>query len=109
MDQSFPWNQAEDGMTRALNHAEADVPSWGEKANAFLRTYAEKKEYFTGYMVVMASELDASFPAPPTSKAWGQIFRMAAKRGVIENSGRTMPHPKRHGCPAAIWRSLVFA
>ena len=100
---------AEQGMTRALQHAEADVPTWGEQADAFLKAYALKNEYFTGYMLVLASELDPDFPTPPTGKAWGMIVRNAVRAGVIENSGKTMPHPKRHGCPATIWRSLVFA
>lgn len=98
----------DDGMKRALDHAEEETPAWGELALAFLRCYAQKEPAFAAYMVVMASENDGAFPIPPNSRAWGTVFRAAAKARIIENSGTTVEHPKRHACPAIVWRSLIF-
>jgi hypothetical protein len=99
---------AQDGIQRAVAHAEADHHGWTERALDFLREYARKNERFPGFFVTAASEKDRAFPQPKNEKAWGAIYRRAAREGVIIDSGKTMKHPKRHGCPATIWRSRIF-
>jgi hypothetical protein len=98
---------AQDGIQRAVAHAEADHHGWTERALDFLREYARKNERFPGFFVTAASEKDRAFPQPKNEKAWGAIYRRAAREGVIIDSGKTMKHPKR-GCPATIWRSRIF-
>lgn len=99
---------ARDGMQRALNHAEADVPTWGEQAFQFLKTYALQNEYFTGFMVTMASEQDSLFPTPENEKAWGSVYRRAMHAGLIEKTQKRMPHPRRHASEAIVYRSKVY-
>lgn len=98
----------DEGIRRACEHAETDKPGWTTEALRYLQRYAERHQEFAGFMVTMQSELDASFPKPETTKAWGQVYRLALKGGLIEKTGRDMPHPRRHGCPAEIYRSLVW-
>lgn len=100
--------QAREGMSRALEHAEADVPAWGDLALQWLRKYAETHAQFPGWFVTEESSRDPNFPAPKNSRAWGAIWKQAQRLGIIEATNRTMPHPRRHGCPAVVWRSLVL-
>lgn len=107
--------QAEDGMRRALDHAErdypkqgAEYPTWGEAALAWLRAYAERHEEFPGWFVTSESSRDPKFPDPINPKAWGMIWRRAQRLGIVVHSGKTTPRPTRHGCPAVVWRSLVY-
>lgn len=99
---------ANDGMKRALDHAESDVPGWTELALEFVRRYAERNEYFPWYFITMAAEQDKNFPAPEGGQSWGGINRRAQNLGIIEKSDRTMSHPRRHASETRVWRSLVF-
>ncbi len=98
----------DEGMARALDHAETDCPGWSDTAMAFLKRYAEEHAEFTAFMVTAASELDRSFPLVSNPRAWGQVYRQAMKMGVIEKTDRFMPHPRRHACPAMVFSSLVY-
>ena len=109
IDEQGRARQARDeGMSRALAHAEADTPSWGEIAYAWLYRYATSHERFTGFILTAESHRDKTFPQPANERAWGQVYRRATKSGVIRDSGQTMPHPRRHACKAIVWRSLVY-
>ena len=99
--------QAEAGMTQALQHAEAVVPSWGDQALAFLKSYAERNQCFTAWLVTRCAELHKDFPAPPTGKAWGAIFKRAAYLGYIRRTGYA-PDPNRHASPCPVWTSLIY-
>jgi hypothetical protein len=97
------YHQRDEGMARAIDHAESDEPGWSDRALAFLSSYAALHGEFTAFMVVGAAELQGFSHAH--AKGWGSVFRKAAREGVIRKTGRTMPHPGRHGCPADVWSS----
>ena len=99
---------AERGMTLAAEKANRLVPKWTDIAYDFLKLYAAREHQFTGFIVVAASKLDKTFPQPTNERAWGQVFRRALRDGLVIKNGRTMPHPKRHGCAAWVWESLIF-
>ena len=99
--------QRDEGMDRALDKAERDVPKWGDLALDWLRRYAETHEEFPGWFVTQGAELDPNFPKAK-GQAWGAIWVRAQKAGIVRDSGKRMPHPRRHGCPAVVWTSLVF-
>jgi len=99
---------ANTGIQSALSHAESDVPGWSALALEFVRKYAERNEFFPWYFITAEAELDKTFPAPATGKAYGGICRRAIDTGIIVDSGKTTAHPRRHGVKATIWKSLVF-
>lgn len=105
--QELARSDGELGMQRALERAERDHERWGEIAFEFLRRYAKAHAEFPGFFVTMASDADPSFPQPENERAWGGIWKKAVRAGVVRDSGRTMPHPKRHGCKAIVWVSLL--
>ena len=96
------------GMALALDKAEREHEGWSSIALNFLRKYAAENAEFPGYFVTMASGLDPEFPQPGNEKAWGSVWRKAAKLGIVRDSGKTMPHPKRHACKAIVWKSLLY-
>ena len=99
--------QAEEGMGRALDRAEREIPSWADLALDYLKRYAQQHHEFPGFFVTMQSETDPNFPKPTNERAWGGIWRKAARLKIVTDTGRTMPHPRRHGCKAIIWKSLL--
>jgi hypothetical protein len=96
----------DEGMARAQSHAEADAPGWSDTAYGFLLNHARATAQFTSYEFRQAMRIMGK-PMPPTDKAFGPVFRRAAREGVIEKAGYTQ-HPERHCSPTPIWRSLVF-
>lgn len=93
------------GMAQALAHAERVNDGWADIAAAALLIYARTHARFTAYDFRQAYHA-AGKPAPPTDKAFGSIFKQAAKDGVIERIGY-QPHPERHASPTVAWRSLI--
>jgi hypothetical protein len=105
--QEIARRQAEEGMRRSLEHAEAECEGWGDRALAYLRHYAENHDRFPGWFATQAAELTGSVPAPPTRKAWGAIFIKAARLGWIRKDGYTPDiHRKSNPCP--VWASKVY-
>jgi hypothetical protein len=95
----------DDGMARAVTHAEDDQPGWGEVAYIALSVYAMRMEGpFTSldFREWAASRLSA----PPTDKAFGPVFVRAARAGIIRKVGYA-PHPERHGSPTVLWEAVT--
>lgn len=108
-DGSIARELAREGMERALDRANREHDGWGDAALAFLKRYAEQHQDFTAFMVTATSVLDKSFPQPPSTHAWGGIYRRAQREGVmVKKLGAKMPHPTRHGQDAQVYRSLVW-
>lgn len=96
------------GMARAEQGAVNACEEWPDLAFAFLRQYAEQHERFPGFFVTQAAASAKVFPVDVNQRAWGGIFKRAMNQGVIEKTASTMPHPKRHACPASVFRSLIY-
>lgn len=99
--------EADRGIALAELGAVNVCEDWPDLALAYLRRYAETHSGFPMFFVTQEAARD---PAMPTvnPKAWGQITRSAIKAGIIAKTALTMPHPRRHACPAIVFRSLVF-
>lgn len=101
--QTLPWDQAREGMDRALKHAEDEVPGWGEVALLYLKRYAREHRQFTA-LEVRQSAKEWGLVEPPTPKAFGSVFQKAARLGVIRKIGYA-PHAERHASPTVLWAS----
>jgi hypothetical protein len=98
--------ERDEGMERALAHAERIVDGWSRVAWRFLVLYAGAHQRFIAQDVVRAFK-DEGYTAPPSDKAFGQIFLTASKIGVIAKAGYA-PAPHRHASPAVLWESKVW-
>lgn len=93
------------GMAQSLAHAERVNDGWGDIALAWLTNYARVHREFAGYQFI-AFLRDAGRTMPPDDRAFGAVFKRAAKAGVIERCGYVQ-HPGRHCSPSPLWRSLI--
>lgn len=93
----------EDGMARAQDHAEDDIPGWTEAAAEFLRDYALT---VAGPFLVEQARAASRHrvPAPANGKAWGPAAVMAVKRGWIVKAGFG-PASSSNGSPKTLFRA----
>ena len=76
----------DDGIRRAVEHADSVEPSWSDRAGAMLLQYAASREAW------MAEDLREwaharGLPSPPDGRAWGVVVRRAAAAGHIVKVG----------------------
>jgi hypothetical protein len=99
---------AEDGIERAVRHADAQEPGWSDVALMFLERHARRNAAFMTEEVRVAAE-EWGLAAPPYRRAWGAVVRRAVKAGFIAADGFS---PQRsascHCSPKTVWRSLIF-
>lgn len=97
---------ADDGMRRAIEHAESECENWGELAYLFLEQFCRRNLSFISEDVSGASKT-WGMVQPPTDRAWGQVYRRAQKAGVIEMDG-TGRSRRRHASLCPRWRSKIY-
>lgn len=98
---------AQEGIDRAVAHAERDVPGWSDVAYEFIRLHAmqNRGKRFTGYEIVQAA-LAYGVPKPPTDKAFGGPLQRAARAQVLRKVGGVPdPNPERHGSMVPLWEA----
>ena len=105
LDIDFARAARDDGIRRAVDHAEADAPGWSEQAYDFLVQYATQNECFQIWMVNQASK--KSIPIPENEKAWAGPTRRALRAGIMVKAGFA-PNPRRHATDAPVYRSMLF-
>lgn len=96
----------DEGMERAITHADMASLNWSDRAFLFLYKYAKSHSTFSGEQVREASK--DKLEAPPHLRAWGGVIMSAAKRGVIEKIGYIqVENPLAHKANAALWKSKI--
>lgn len=96
---------AAEGIKRSAEHAEAKHPGWSNLGLLFLERHARLHESFTSEELRFSAEQWGLVP-PATPKAWGSVFRRAAKLRIIVKDGYDIAL-QRHCSPCVRWRSLV--
>lgn len=97
----------DDGMQRAVIHADEIDDSWSAKALRYVMDYAKSHPMITCEAVRAIAERDG-LPVPPDRRAWGSVMTMAQKQKAIEWDSYTRAvDPKVHKNPVSLWRSLV--
>lgn len=99
---------AEEGMSRAVDHADEIEPGWSQRAYGMLESYALNHfEFMTEEVRVWAH--GEGLPTPPDGRAWGAVTLRAVKAGVIawERYQKTRS-PPAHATPRAVWKSQTF-
>jgi len=81
-----PAERRDDGMHRAVDHADAVVHSWSDRAGELLLEYAAQRG---PWMVEDLREWAraSGLPSPPDGRAWGAVVRRAARAGSIVRVG----------------------
>lgn len=97
----------DEGIRRAVEHADAVEDRWSGRALAWVKTIAERGGTLTSESV-MDEAYATGLPVPPEPRAWGGIMQAAAKRGWIKRDGFVESgHARAHCRPIARWRSCL--
>lgn len=104
-DIDFARAERDDGIKRAVDHAEEDCPGWAELALQFIKVHCAKNRgaRFTGLQLREAS-IAYGLIQPENSKAWGGPISRAARAGTLKRVG-TVPDPNRHCNPVPLWEA----
>lgn len=96
----------EEGMQAAVNHADAKIERWSDKASKMLGQFILfRHEEFLAEDVRNWATLNG-LPHPPNERAWGAVIRRASIAGIIKFAGYAKTvNPKSHRTPAALWES----
>lgn len=98
----------DEGMQRAVDHADRVIPDWKLDALAYVKQYAEANEQFMGELARRYAEA-RGFPPPPDKRAWGAVMMAAAKAGYVKKLGwTTATDPKVHKNPVSLWGSQIY-
>jgi hypothetical protein len=96
----------EDGMQRAVDHANTVTTGWSEKAFDFLKGYIAINPLFMTEDVRYASQ--GIVPSPPSQRAWGYVIRRAVQEGLIfRHDIKPVKNIKAHRANASVWKSLI--
>ena len=98
--------KADTGMTMAAEHADDVTPRWTDVAEQFLTVYAVRNWLFMGEEVVEAAR-EWGLVEPPDARAWGAVFKRAARAGVIVKDGYGKARTSNLSMKP-VWRSLVY-
>jgi hypothetical protein len=95
----------EEGMRRAVDHADREVLSWSERAYAAVKIFAIKGLPFTTEEIARWA-YSHGLPVPPDPRAWGSVMRSAVLAGLVEASHyEKSQNPKAHRRPVQVWQS----
>lgn len=95
----------DDGMARAIDHAELVHAGWRAKALRAVADYITR-DLFIGEFTAEDVRDWSKLPEPPDRRAWGGIMMAAARAGWIKRTGEYRRHrdPSRHCGVSTVWR-----
>ena len=90
------------GAARAASHADRVAAQWTRTAVQAVITYAAaRREAFLAEDVREYAD-QMGVDEPPDARAWGQVFRIAKREGIIVAAGYA-PSRSSNGSPKVLW------
>ena len=94
------------GMQTAIDHADAVLDAWSERAFAALRRYVGDVHTGASFTceTVRAYAETQGLPPPPDNRAWGGVMMRGARAGLYRK-GTYAPatDPTSHCGPVTVW------
>lgn len=91
----------DNGILRAVTHADEVDPGWQDKAYQFLISF--KKDIFLVEDVRKAAE--GIVPEPICLRAWGAIILKASRAGIVKRIGfSNVKNVRAHCTPVSLWQ-----
>lgn len=95
----------DEGMRRAVDHADEVHVHWSDQAYELIKRYAkENRRFISEQCTAWAAE--QGFKSPTDARAWGAPFKRAAKDGIIVRVGYGTSL-RRHLSPTPLWESAL--
>lgn len=95
----------DEGMQRAIGHADSVDEGWSDRAYSMLVDFLARsggRAFFAEEIRIEAEA--AGFPAPPDRRAWGAVVNRAVRAGVVRRIGYgPQQSPNSHCAPKSIW------
>jgi len=97
-------SQRDEGIARAVSHADALDPEWSDTAFGMLQEFCTVRRgcLFTSEDVRRWCDIRGF--ETPVAKAWGHIMLRGARTGLIVKVGYTVAK-QRHGSPCPQWKA----
>lgn len=104
-----PRTERDKGIKRAVDHADAENPSWSDRALAFIHEYSLTHSAVVCESVRAYAE-SRGMPKPPTARAWGGPMVRARKLGWLQKTQerQVAADPGVHMNELHVWRSLIY-
>lgn len=105
MENQLALDLTDQGIQRALDHANNSDINWSDKAYKLFELYLKThpKDFLNEDFREFAAKM--GLPEPPSLRAYGGIIRKAKTAGIIIRCGfRSVKNPKAHLTPASVWR-----
>jgi hypothetical protein len=99
----------EQGMTRAVDHAERESPGWKDKCFDLFKEWLSKVPVGHRFLMEDFNEwaLENGLETPPSFNAFGHLPKRAAAKKLIHSTGVAVGKKKRgHGSWVCIWEKL---
>ena len=97
----------DDGIQRAIDHAEEVEPGWGDAALALLRLYAASGRPFTALALREWAQREHGFVGA-TNWAWGSVFVRAQRDRLIEKAGfAEVGNETSHLKVSPLWKAVA--
>ena len=77
---------ANEGMTRAVDHADRVIGGWSDMAYEYLRQFKDSHKEFLTEDVRIWAETQGLEP-PPDNRAWGAVINRAVRANLIRRVG----------------------
>jgi hypothetical protein len=97
------------GIARAAARADREIPQWSDLAFEFITRYCianGKGHEFHGEALRQCAERTGLIPEPPDARAYGSVFRRAARAGLIRKTGRYVLAKSSNLSPKPVWEVL---
>ncbi len=90
------------GMASALDHAEADVPGWGDRCLDLMRAFAAQERQPWTCEEFRAYAYAHDLPPPDEQRAFGPVTQRAIRAGLIRRVGYA-PAASSNGSPKPVY------
>lgn len=95
----------EQGIYRAVSHADSYYENWSDIAYKMLQefiAFSDGKPFMCEDVREFAKQ---TLPEPPTKRAWGAIILRGKKNGIIKHYGfGQVANPTAHKANASMWK-----
>jgi len=94
----------DEGMHRAITHANQVVENWSERVFDAFKEYLILTQKQPFQIEDFRAWIGDRIPPPPHNRAFGSIATKAIKAGLIERIGfAPVKNPKAHRANSAVW------